>query len=137
MRRNGQPFYAVNAEAWALNVYANTPPILDIMPKNTQDIVHPSSTPPTFYLYSSFDSGIQQVEWFLDGELIKIGAETRFTAPKGQLGSYVVSAIIKDISGLIVPETRSLASNWGTDSNFNQSEIKTGTSEISWSLFAE
>ncbi|MDP7038549.1 MAG: M64 family metallopeptidase, partial [Myxococcota bacterium] len=137
MRVNSQPFYAVNAEAWALNVYANTPPVLNIVPKNIQLIEHPSNTPPTFYLYSAFDSGIQQVEWSLNGEVIKVGPETRFTAPKGQLGSYVVSALIKDISGLIVPETRSLASNWGTDSNFNQSEIKTGTSEISWSLFAE
>jgi len=110
MKKIGEPFYAVNAEVWALMVYGNAQTIYKTMPNDKTNYTHSQNKLQNFSLSSVFAAGLQTTKWYLNGDLISEGTDLNFQLPTYQQGSYEVTVVISDNSGLIIKDDNKLSS---------------------------
>lgn len=96
MRLLGQPFYAVNAEQWALSAYHVAGTHLAKYPEIANAGVQ------TFAVTPYGDSSVQQVLWYVDGVLVNSDAGSQGRALTAQVTTgQRVEARISDVSGRI------------------------------------
>lgn len=103
----------VNSEQWALSVYSEARPILDISPVNRLVSI-PAGEAMRFWVEPTFDSSIQSVDWALDGRSIPdSGSQTPSVSLSFPPGNYHLAVTVRDISGLIrQPEPHDGVFNW-------------------------
>lgn len=106
----GVPFFAVNAEAWALKVYKKAKPFFNAYPKTKQSYFHDISDAPTYSFDSVFAEDVQNVDWYLNDELVVSDGEKSFQPNIISVGSYTVKAVVTDTTGLIIKDNNGVSS---------------------------
>ncbi len=109
MRRLGQPFHAVNLEAWTLALYEhsgtyfNTSPATGIFEITKAEItgVDQTSIEQTFEIELSLGGAMQNIEWRVNGQPVQPSLNQHQLTLREQTQDYIVQAKIYDTSGVI------------------------------------
>ena len=98
MRTLGQPFHAVNLEAWSLALYRHTGTYLNSLPDS--GALQQNEDGQTFEIELTLGKEVQSIEWRIDDELVTPQAMNRLFVP-AQTQDYIVQASISDSSQVI------------------------------------
>jgi len=98
MRTLGQPFHAVNLEAWSLALYRHTGTYLNSLPDS--GALQQNEAGQTFEIELTLGEEVQSIEWRIDDELVTPQAMHRLFVP-AQTQDYIVQASISDSSQVI------------------------------------
>ena len=98
MRTLGQPFHAVNLEAWSLALYRHTGTYLNSVPDT--GALQQNENGQTFEIELTLGEEVQSIEWRIDDELVTPQATNRLFVP-AQNQDYIVQASISDSSQVI------------------------------------
>ncbi len=98
MRTLGQPFHAVNLEAWSLALYRHTGTYLNSLPD--AGALQQNEEGQSFEIELTLGEEAQTIEWRVDDELVTPLAKNRLFVP-AQNQNYVVQASIMDSSQVI------------------------------------
>ena len=100
MRTFDRPFGAVGGEAWALNVYRQTNPVVSFSPRMNRVVVGEGGLA-QFSVQPVFGPDIQQLVWTLNGEVLTdVDNETELTL-LFQPGAHILTVRVSDITGAI------------------------------------
>jgi len=101
MRSLGQPFYAVNAEAWALAVYEAAGVTYSHTPESS-NVSQVKGVDSNFTIEPSMGANAQKITWQVD-DVNQTVADNNFTFIFGanKMHNYKVKAIISDRTGVI------------------------------------
>lgn len=103
------PFFAVNAEGWALKVYNKGKAIISHYPDTSSVYFHDKHVSPVYQIETIYDEGVQKIDWYLNDELVASGLETHYQASYIQEGSYTVKAVVTDMTGRIIKDEHSFS----------------------------
>jgi len=98
MRTLGQPFHAVNLEAWSLALYRHTGTYLNSLPDTGALLQNDDGQ--TFEIDLTLGEEAQNIEWRIDDKFITPQAMNRLFVP-AQTQDYIVQASISDSSLVI------------------------------------
>ena len=101
MRSLGQPFYAVNKEAWTLAVYEHGGVVLNRLPSQAE-VLQKKGQNTQFYIEPLMNRGGQNIRWFVNGQaLSEFNDHVQITLGDDQEDSYEVSVKLSDATGVI------------------------------------
>jgi len=121
MKELSQPFGVVNAEAWALNVYATAGSVFSVEPTN-EFVNHVSGTSLSFSIEPIQAQAINKITWRVNDieQASDLGFPEKLTISTAPSASYKVTVEIVDSSGMIKKDSR-----------------KSATASYSWSVTAQ
>lgn len=97
----GQPIGEINGEAWVNQLYQTIGMYHSQQPQQPQ-VVQQRGQSQQFSLVLSVGSAQQQVQWYLNGQLLpQFDGKTSISCCQEQQQNYQLKAVITDISGLI------------------------------------
>ena len=101
MRNNGQPFYSINAEQWALAIYKTAGVIYSKVPK-LSNIFQIDGENTIFTIEASIGNNAQKIIWKVDDVTQSVPNNNfTFTFGENKHKNYNVKAIISDKTGVI------------------------------------
>jgi len=110
MKELAQPFGVVNAEAWALNVYATAGSIFSVEPAN-EFVNHVSGTSLSFLIDPIQGQAINKITWRVNDieQESDVGFPEKLTISSAPSASYKVTVEITDNSGVIKQDSQQRA----------------------------
>ncbi len=116
MRKNGEPFYPVNQEAWSMAVYAALTTTYYSKTPSLENVSHSQGSTLNYSIELAMDNSSQQVDWYVDNVSTQVNS-TSFTCCDDKTANYIVSAKIWDNTGTIRKDnsTSSSTINWSVN----------------------
>ena len=116
MRKNGEPFYPVNQEAWSMAVYAALTTTYYSKTPSSENVSHSQGSTLNYSIELAMDNSSQQVDWYVDNVSTQVNS-TSFTCCDDKTANYIVSAKIWDNTGTIRKDnsTSSSTINWSVN----------------------
>ncbi len=107
MRNLGQPFHAVNLEAWTLALYDHSGTYYNASP--TKVVFEQTESEQTFEIELALGSKIQNIEWRVNDQLVQPNFNQHQLTLHNQTQDYIVQANIYDNSGVIRKDYKKLS----------------------------
>ena len=116
MRKNGEPFYPVNQEAWSMAVYAALTTTYYSKTPSSENVSHSQGSTLNYSIELAMDNSSQQVDWYVDNVSTQVNS-TSFNCCDDKTANYIVSAKIWDNTGTIRKDnsTSSSTINWSVN----------------------